>query len=177
MIVILSFPFYKIVSYTYMGIRIAFNSDLRIHNCWEWANTPIWWSWKVKRLSIDYGTCSYPPWIVSFDLSRYKNLKSLYVGERSFKYVKRFKLKGLKKLESVDIGYHSLKYPSSIIFESEEMEWMIRLDLPKLQSIRLSRYALEGSYSNENSLIMNSSELVELIMRLAFIVTSIWTLE
>ena len=105
MIVILSFPFYKIVSYSYMGIRIAFNSDLRIHNYWEWEHIPMWWSWKVKSLSIDDDTCYYSPWIVSFDLSRYKNLKSLYVGGRSFEYVKQLELKGLKKLESVDIEY------------------------------------------------------------------------
>ena len=126
MIVILSFPFYKIVSYTYMGIRIAFNGDLRIHNCWEWEHIPMWWSWKVKSLRIDSYTCSYSPWIRSFDLSRYKNLKSLYVGDDSFYYVKRFELKGLKKLESVDIGYSSLRYPSSIRYESEEMELMMR---------------------------------------------------
>ena len=80
----------------------------------------------MKSLRIDSYTCSYSPWIKSFDLSRYKNLKSLYVGGRSFRYVKQFELKGLKKLESVDIGYDSLEYPSSIIFESEEMEWMMR---------------------------------------------------
>ena len=80
----------------------------------------------------------------------------------------------MPNLQSIYIGSYSLEYPSSIIFESEEMELIIRLDLPKLQSIRLSRYALEGSYSNENSLIMKSSELIELIMRLAFIIISIW---
>ena len=46
------------------------------------------------------------------------------------------------------------------------------IDLPKLQSIRLSDNALAGSSSNENSLIMKSSELIELIMRLAFIIIS-----
>ena len=51
------------------------------------------------------------------------------------------------------------------------------IDLPKLHSIRLNYVALIGSRSNWNSLIMKSSELIEMIMRLAFIVTSIWTLE
>ena len=78
----------------------------------------------------------------------------------------------MPNLQSIDIGYSSLRYPSSIIFESEEMELMIRLDLPKLQSIRLGRYVLAGSSSNENSLIMKSSELIELMMRLAFIIIS-----
>ena len=49
------------------------------------------------------------------------------------------------------------------------------IDLPKLQSIRLG-YALMGSDDKRNSLIMKSSELIELIMRLAFIIisTRIW---
>ena len=48
------------------------------------------------------------------------------------------------------------------------------IDLPKLQSIRLGHFALMESSSNENSLIMKSNELIELIMRLAFIIISIW---
>ena len=102
MILILSFLFYKIVSYTYMSIRIAINSDVRIHNCWEWEHIPIWWSWKVKNLRINDPTCYYTPWVRSFDLSRYKNLKTLDVGERSFRYA------------------------NSIRFESENMELMMR---------------------------------------------------
>ena len=78
----------------------------------------------------------------------------------------------MSNLQSIYIGYNSLVNPSSIIFESEEMEWMMRLDLPKLQSIRLDYWALRGWRSNENSLIMKSNELTELMMRLAFIIIS-----
>ena len=49
-----------------------------------------------------------------------------------------------------------------------------KIDLPKLQSIRLDRYVLAGSSSNENRLIMKSSELIELMMRPAFIIISVW---
>ena len=130
MIVILSFPFYKIVSYTYMGIRIAFNSDLRIHNCWEWEHIPMWWSWKVKSLIIAYHTCWDTDWIVSFDLSRYKNLKSLYVEDYSFRYVKQFELKGLKKLESVDIRDRSFYYTESLIMDSNNESQTLILRSP-----------------------------------------------
>ena len=51
-----------------------------------------------------------------------------------------------------------------------------KIDLPKLQSIRLGSYVLMGRRSNENSLIIKSSELIEMIMRLAFIIISIWIL-
>ena len=49
------------------------------------------------------------------------------------------------------------------------------IDLPKLQSIQLDYWTLVGSSSNENRLIMKSNELIELIMRLSFIIISIWT--
>ena len=130
MIVILSFPFYTFTGYVYMGIRIAISSDLRIHNWWEWANTPIWWSWKVKSLRIDRYTCSYSPWIRSLDLSRYKNLKSLYVGDYSFRYVKRFELKGLKKLDSVDIRGHSFQSAESLIMDSNNESHKLILRSP-----------------------------------------------
>ena len=127
MIVILSFPFYKIVSYSYMGIRMAFvEDDVVIHNCWEWEHIPIWWSWKVKILRINDKTCYYESWVRSFDLSRYKNLKTLDVGYRSFYHVKQVKISGLKQLESVYIGGSSLEYPSSMRFESKNMELIMR---------------------------------------------------
>ena len=124
MILILSFPFYKIVSYTYMGIRIAINSDVVIHNCWEWEHIPIWWSWKVKNLRIYGGSCRNSPWVRSFDLSRYKNLKTLDVGRWCFWDVKRVKISGLNQLESVTINYWSLMNHSSIRFESDDMRLM-----------------------------------------------------
>ena len=52
----------------------------------------------------------------------------------------------MPNLQRIYIGYNSLVYPSSIIFESEEMELMMRLDL-KLQSIRLGDDVLVGSSS------------------------------
>ena len=109
-----------------MSIRIAINSDVVIHNCWEWEHMPIWWSWKVKNLEVSYENCYYTPWMRSFDLSGYKNLKTLYVGERSFNGVKRVKISGLNQLESVSISYSSLMNPSSIQFESEDTELMMR---------------------------------------------------
>ena len=125
MILILSFPFYKIVSYTYMGIRIAINSDVVIHNCWEWEHIPNWWSWKVKILKINYDSCWDTLWMISFDLCRYKNLKSLEIG-RGFKGVDQVKLSGLNELESVYIGYYSLTSPSSTVIESDDIQLLMR---------------------------------------------------
>ena len=125
MIVILSLLFYKRGGYAYMGIRIAFNSDVVIHNCWEWEHIPNWWSWKVKILKINYDSCWDTLWMISFDLCRYKNLKSLEIG-RGFKGVDQVKLSGLNELESVYIGYYSLTSPSSTVIESDDIQLLMR---------------------------------------------------
>jgi len=80
----------------------------------------------VKNLRINGHTCYYTPWARSFDLSRYKNLKTLDVGSWCFRYVKRVKISGLNQLESVTIGWDSLETPSSIRFESEDRELIMR---------------------------------------------------
>ncbi|KNB41308.1 hypothetical protein JH06_5663 [Blastocystis sp. subtype 4] len=77
---------------------------------------------------------------------RYKNLKTLDVGRWCFWDVKRVKISGLNQLESVSISYQSLMNPSSIRFEN----------LPKLKSIELGHYALEGSYGTNDGLIMKN---------------------
>ena len=106
-----------------MGIRIAINSDVVIHNCWEWEHIPIWWSWKVKNLRIYIGICNLPR-VRLFDLSRFKNLKTVVIDRDSFYYVERVKISGLNQLESVTINYWSLMNPSSIRFESDDMRLM-----------------------------------------------------
>ena len=125
MIVILSLLFYKRGGYAYMGIRIAFNSDVVIHNCWEWEHIPNWWSWKVKNLKINYDSCWDTLWMISFDLCRYKNLKTLEIG-RGFINVDQVKLSGLNELESVYIGYRSLAHPSSTVIESDNIQLLMR---------------------------------------------------
>ena len=57
------------------------------------------------------------------DLSRYKNLKSVVIGDASYKYVDELKLIGLSELESVEIGMSSFEYASlelkSVLTHSE----------------------------------------------------------
>ena len=79
----------------------------------------------MKNLRIYGGSCRNSPWVRSFDLSRYKNLKTLYVGW-GFWYVNQVKISGLNQLESVSIDGGSLMNPSSIRFESEDIELMMR---------------------------------------------------
>ena len=99
-----------------MGVRIAINSDVVVLNCWEWEHMPIWWSWKVKNLKINGHTCHLTPWVISFDLSRYKNLKTLDIGRGCFFYVKGVKISELNELESVKIGFGN---PESLVMDNK----------------------------------------------------------
>ena len=120
MIVILSFPFYKIVGYSYMGIRMAFiEDDVTIHNCWEWEHIPIWWSWKVKNLRISDYTCSYTPWMRSFDLSGFRNIKTINIGSDCFYYIKQVKISGLKRIECGRFGDSSFQNTESLVLTSD----------------------------------------------------------
>ena len=121
MILILSFPFYKIVSYTYMSIRIAINSDVRIHNCWEWEHIPIWWSWKVKGLKIEGHNCGYMPEMKSIDLNRFKNLKTLEINREcsNDRYRYQLEISKLSKLETVRFGNNAIRYTQSLVMDSE----------------------------------------------------------
>ena len=119
----------------------------------------------MKSLSIDDDTCYYSPWIVSFDLSRYKNLKSLYVGGRSFEYVKQLELKGLKKLESVDIEYpfNSVvgtvsfnNYPKLKDLKMKGFNSVYSLEIRDLNSLE-SLIIREYSFRDTRSLMMDSN--------------------
>ena len=79
----------------------------------------------MKNLRIYGGSCRNSPWVRSFDLSRYKNLKTLDVGW-GFWYVNQVKISGLNQLESVSIDGRSLQYLTSIRFESEDIELIMR---------------------------------------------------
>ena len=79
----------------------------------------------MKNLRINDCTCYYTPWVRSFDLSRYKNLKTLEIG-RGFINVDQVKLSGLNELESVYIGYRSLAHPSSTVIESDNIQLLMR---------------------------------------------------
>ena len=80
----------------------------------------------MKNLKIKNGTCYNTPWMKVFDLSGYKNLNTIDVGSDCFYYMNRVKIGGLNELESVIIGNYSFPHPSSMLFESENMESMMR---------------------------------------------------
>ena len=119
----------------------------------------------MKSLSFDYGTCWNADWIVSFDLSRYKNLKSLYVGGSCFYYVKQFELKGSNKLESVDIEYSFNSVVGTVSFNNypklkdltmKGFNSVYSLEIKDLNSLE-SLIIREYSFRDTRSLMMDSN--------------------
>ena len=79
-----------------------------------------------RRCWKDYGT--------SFDVSRYKNVKRIEIGEESFPYMSELSLIGLKRLESVVIA-RSCFMGSDLIVK----------DCPKLKSLIIGQGSFRGA--------------------------------
>ena len=65
----------------------------------------------VTKIRIGSGKCNSERFQV-LDLSQYKNLKSVVIGDASYKHVKELKMIGFSKLESVEIGMSNFLYAS-----------------------------------------------------------------
>ena len=74
------------------------------------------------------------------DLTRFKRLKKMVIGDECFMYVKEVKLIGLSELESVVIGMKSftkVKYGSSY----DPNRHFYLKDCPKLKSLKMGRFS------------------------------------
>ena len=76
----------------------------------------------VTEIRIESGECNNEKYRV-LDLSVFKNLKSVVIGDGSYKYVNELKMIGLSELVSVEIGATSFLYASlelnSILIHSQ----------------------------------------------------------
>ena len=76
----------------------------------------------VTKIRIGNGKCNYK-WLTVLSLSQYKNLKSVVIGDGSYKCVSQLKLTGLSELESMEIGMSNFLYASlelkSILIHSQ----------------------------------------------------------
>ena len=72
------------------------------------------------------------------DLSRYKNLKSVVIGDASYKHVNELKLIGLSELESVEIGEFSF---SKVTFGKNPYRHFYLKNCPKLKSLKMDPFS------------------------------------
>ena len=92
------------------------------------------------------------------DLSRFRRLKRLVIGDECFRYVKEIRLTGLYYLESVEIGMNSFtKNKNSYGYDSTR-HFCLK-DCPKLKSMKVGRY----SFSDYTVIEIENVDALEVI--------------
>ena len=93
----------------------------------------------VTEIVIDDRRC-WGNYISSFDVSRYKNVKRIEIGNGSFLDVSEVEMIGLNELESVVIGEGSFMNND---WESHPNSHFYLKNCPKLKSLKIGEYSFE----------------------------------
>ena len=94
------------------------------------------------------------------DLTRFKRLKKIVIGDECFMYVNEVKIIGLRELESVEIGKNSFtQYKSTSSITSDPNRHFYLKNCPKLKSLKIGRY----SFSDYASAVIENSDVLEVI--------------
>ena len=104
-------------------------------------NTLLSIPWDVTALTVTANSCNDNT-INVVDLSSFKFLRSVVIGNSCFKYVRIFSIVGLNWLESVSIGDNSFGSDGSL-WEGSEFKIM---NCPQLKSLRIN----SGSFGRYN---------------------------
>ena len=76
------------------------------------------------------------------DLSRFRRLKKLVVGDECFMNVDEVKMAGLKALESVEIGMNSFtQYKNTYYITADSNRHFYLKECPSLKSLEMGRYS------------------------------------
>ena len=92
------------------------------------------------------------------DLSRFKRLKKLVIGDECFMYVNETKLTGLRYLESVEIGMNSFTKKKNSGGNDPNRHFYLK-DCPKLKSLKMGSY----SFSDYTVIEIENVDALEMI--------------
>ena len=92
------------------------------------------------------------------DLSRFRRLKKLVIGDECFMYVNEVKMVGLKALESVEIRKNSFTKNRNYYGNNSNRRFYVR-NCPKLKSLKIGRY----SFSDYTVIGIESVDSLEVI--------------
>ena len=109
----------------------ALQSFFVFNECW--SDSPV--SASITELVIGSYKCNAGS-VTVFDLSKYPKLKSVTIGDGSFKYVNEVKMIGLSALESVEIGNDCFKNDNNLPNSNFHLK-----NCPKLKSLKIGRYS------------------------------------
>ena len=128
----------------------------------------------IERLEIE-GDCFMK--VNRFVIDELSKLKSMIIGQESFKLCESFELKNLPSLISIQLDDEAFYWCHSVVFESMN-NWMTdEWDLNQLQSIILGNIALACDYNTteSNELIMKSkNNSDDWLMRSSFSINDQW---
>jgi len=128
----------------------------------------------IERLEIE-GDCFMK--VNRFVIDELSILKSMIIGQESFKLCESFELKNLPSLISIQLDDEAFYWCHSVVFESMN-NWMTdEWDLNQLQSIILGNIALACDYNTteSNELIMKSkNNSDDWLMRSSFSINDQW---
>ena len=78
--------------------------------------------------------------LTMLDLTRFKRLKKIVIGDECFMYVGVFSITGLSELESVEIGMNSFTKNKNGYGSDPNRHFYLK-DCPKLKSLKMGRYS------------------------------------
>ena len=111
----------------------------------------------TNKIVVESGACNDPS-TCEWDLSRYKELTELVVGDNCFQYVKEFKLIGMSKLESVEIGMNSFTKFKNGFGQDPNRHFYLK-NCPNLKSLKMGRY----SFSDYKVIEIENVDALEVI--------------
>ena len=103
-------------------------------------NTLLSIPWDVTALTVTANSCNEDT-ITVVDLSSFKFLRSVVIGNNCFQYVLAFSIVGLNWLESVSIGYRS--FDSSTLVDGSQFKIV---NCPQLKSLSIGYWSF-GRYN------------------------------
>ena len=103
-------------------------------------NTLLSIPWYVTALTVTDSSCNEDT-ITVVDLSSFKFLRSVVIGNNCFHYVQVFSIVGLNWLESVSIGYRS--FDSSTLVDGSQFKIV---NCPQLKSLSIGGWSF-GRYN------------------------------
>ena len=96
--------------------------------------------------------------LTMLDLTRFKRLKKIVIGDECFMYVGVFSITGLSELESVEIGMNSFTQHKNDYGNDPNRHFYLK-NCPKLRSLKMGRY----SFSDYTVIEIENVDALEVI--------------
>ena len=111
----------------------------------------------VTEVIFNYRPLNSPSFTV-LDLSRFKSVRRIVIGDESFMYVNEVNMTRLSQLESVEIGMNSFTQHKNSSGNDPNRHFYLK-NCPKLKSLKMGRY----SFSDYTVIEIENVDALEVI--------------